>query len=267
MLKFSLTIFLLLISLFTKSQTLGGYTIYDHLATAINPYGCSSGYVTHFPDDSIWVNFNINDSITGNFSRSSINASGDDLLLETGFNRCEYSVQLLLSNGQYSASHHVATSDWISLSGIAWQFVYTNCTGGGSGASNHFMATLDFIQDFGLASSDTVTGIKIIFTYPQGDADFAGAYIISPQQVGLNELLPKRELTFYPNPFSDKLNIFVSNNSPSEITLFDITFRKLVTKTFTNLVSLNTSDLKKGIYFFEIIGNGRIIEKGKAIKE
>ncbi|HKR04754.1 MAG TPA: T9SS type A sorting domain-containing protein [Bacteroidia bacterium] len=252
--------------LFTEAQTLGGYTIYDHLVTAIHPYGCSPGYVTHLPDDSIWVNFFPNDSMTGNFSMPGIDAGGDDLLLETGFHPSNYAVCLLLSNGQYSTSHNITLSDWVPLSDTTWYYAFTNCLTGGMLAPRYIVA-LDFNLDFGLTASDTVTGIKIIFFLSAGETDFAGAYIINPQSTGINEHASKPELYFSPNPFSDKINITIINNELSEFSLYDIASRKLIQQKFTNSVSINTAQLSKGIYIYEVSNKNGIIKKGKVVKE
>jgi hypothetical protein len=78
----------------------------------------------------------------------------------------------------------------------------------------------------------------------------------------------------YPNPFSDKLNITTKTNDPLEITLFDITSRKLLHQQFTNTLTLNTSHLSKGIYIYELrpvpfsSGNkNAVIKKGKVVKD
>jgi OmpA-OmpF porin, OOP family len=69
------------------------------------------------------------------------------------------------------------------------------------------------------------------------------------------------------NPITDELRITIKNNLPSEIILYDITSRKILVKTFTNFVSINTTLFAKGIYIYEIRnGNGRT-SKGKVIKQ
>jgi hypothetical protein len=78
--------------------------------------------------------------------------------------------------------------------------------------------------------------------------------------------------TISPNPFTDKINITTERNEPVEITLFDITSRKLLQQTLTNAVTLNTSHLAKGIYLYVMRNkNGpdsyREVKKGKIVKD
>jgi hypothetical protein len=73
--------------------------------------------------------------------------------------------------------------------------------------------------------------------------------------------------SIYPNPFSDKLTVTSKTNQPFEITLFDITSRKLLQQQFTNSTSINTSHLSKGIYIYELRTKNGVIKKGKVVKE
>ncbi|MEP7169904.1 MAG: T9SS type A sorting domain-containing protein [Bacteroidota bacterium] len=70
-----------------------------------------------------------------------------------------------------------------------------------------------------------------------------------------------------PNPFMDKLKITVLTEEQSEIILFDIVSRKLLQQKFTNSVSLNTEQLVKGIYLYEVRNKNWVIKKGKVVKE
>jgi hypothetical protein len=85
--------------------------------------------------------------------------------------------------------------------------------------------------------------------------------------VGINEMLNQEELVLFPNPFTDKLTITTETNEPVEITLFDVTARKLLQQTFTNAVTLNTSQLAKGIYIYEVRNKDGLVKKGKVVKE
>jgi hypothetical protein len=264
--KTTLVIVLILNSLFAKPQVLGGYTIYDHLSTAIHPGGCSAGYVANLPDDSIWVNFNNGDSITGNFSMPSKDQAGYDLLLETGFNTSNYLVSLLLSTGQYSDTHSVVLTDWFTIANITWQYAFTSC-GTGTQADAHYIVPLDYGLDFGLTPSDTVIGIKVIFLNSAGAPDIAGAYIISSQQVGIHEQGSDAAFNLYPNPFSGILNITAGDNDCSEFNLYDFTSRKILQEKFINSVTINTERLENGIYIYEVKNKYGLIRKGIVVKE
>ena len=74
-----------------------------------------------------------------------------------------------------------------------------------------------------------------------------------------------------PNPFKNELSVKNYNNQLSEIIIFDITTKLLMRQEFSNSVTLNTSQLSGGIYFYEIRNkNGpdshRVIRKGKIVK-
>jgi hypothetical protein len=73
--------------------------------------------------------------------------------------------------------------------------------------------------------------------------------------------------TIYPNPVTDKLNITLTTNESSQIILYDIASRKLLQQSFINSVSLNTTQLEKGIYFYEVRSGNKIIRNGKVVKE
>jgi hypothetical protein len=70
----------------------------------------------------------------------------------------------------------------------------------------------------------------------------------------------------FPNPFSDKLN-FIIGNKDSEIILYDITSRKVLQQNFINSISINTEQLAKGIYLYEVRSKNGVIKKGKVVKD
>ncbi|MEO5572248.1 MAG: T9SS type A sorting domain-containing protein, partial [Bacteroidia bacterium] len=71
----------------------------------------------------------------------------------------------------------------------------------------------------------------------------------------------------FPNPFSDKLNITVKGNQPAEIIFYDITSRKIFNQTFTNSITINTGQIAKGIYIYEVRDKKGVVRKGKVVKE
>lgn len=83
---------------------------------------------------------------------------------------------------------------------------------------------------------------------------------------GINELTATDEIKIYPNPLMDKLNINVNNTELSEIILYDITSRKLLQQKFINSISLNTEQLAKGIYLYEVRNKNGVCKKGKVVK-
>ena len=81
-----------------------------------------------------------------------------------------------------------------------------------------------------------------------------------------NIFLSNNELLIYPNPFSDNLTITTTTTSLSEIILYDIASRKLLQQKFTGSVTLNTEQLAKGIYIYEVRSKENT-KKGKVVKE
>ncbi len=87
-------------------------------------------------------------------------------------------------------------------------------------------------------------------------------------QVGIKESEIKySDFIVYPNPVTDKLNIQLNNDGSSEIILYDLLSRKLLQQTFTNSTTINTEQLAKGMYLYEVRNKNGIIRNGKVIKQ
>jgi hypothetical protein len=84
---------------------------------------------------------------------------------------------------------------------------------------------------------------------------------------GVNSISQEYSASVYPNPFTDELIFKNNKNEPSEIILYDIASRKLLQQKFTNIITLNTTQLAKGMYLYEVINNKGVIKKGKVVKE
>ncbi len=84
--------------------------------------------------------------------------------------------------------------------------------------------------------------------------------------VGISSISSNEDLMIYPNPFSDQLTINMNNNSSSELTIYDVTSRKLIQQYFVNSLVINTDELAKGLYLYEVKTNSRIVRKGKLTK-
>jgi hypothetical protein len=85
--------------------------------------------------------------------------------------------------------------------------------------------------------------------------------------VGINEVTSKEELVLFPNPFSDKINITARRNDLVEVNFFDVTARKIFNQSFKNSTSINTEQLAKGIYLYEVRNKNGVIKKGKVVKD
>ena len=169
------------------SQELGGYELQDALSTAVHPKcpDYDNRYIVGWPNDSIWVDFNLNnnspiDTIHGTFNEAWSAGPGKELLLESGFNLDNYIVHLQLADGSYSEPKQVESEDWTDIPSVSWQYAGSFPFCGESeqpSFAQHRIFALDFETDFGLDQADLVTGIRIIFLFSPGAADLAGAYI------------------------------------------------------------------------------------------
>ncbi|MEO8149227.1 MAG: T9SS type A sorting domain-containing protein, partial [Bacteroidia bacterium] len=83
---------------------------------------------------------------------------------------------------------------------------------------------------------------------------------------GINDLTSNFLLQISPNPFNDEFKLTLNNNIPSQFTLYDLTSRKLIHQQFTSSITLNTSQLSKGIYIYEVRNKNGVIKKGKVVK-
>ncbi len=141
------------------------------------------------------------------------------------------------------------TLTWILISGN-----YT-ATGGES-----FLIIGNFLNN--AISATQLTGF--------GNFDEAYFYVddvsLSPC-TGIEEQKINDILKIYPNPFTDKVNITISDNGLSEFILFDIASKKIFNQSFKNSISINTEQLPKGIYLYEVRNKNEVIEKGKVVKD
>lgn len=166
------------LSLEMKGQTLWGYSIQDHLVSAVHPDGCVQDHVVGPPDDKTWVNMSNYSEMTGLFQLGWMNGPGEDILLETSYHPDNYVVKLLLSTGIYSNPLQVSMGDWTLIDPIPWLHLFTSCDEGSQGNSRYILP-LDFALGFGLQPQDVVIGIHIAFQPTGGAPDLAGVYIIA----------------------------------------------------------------------------------------
>lgn len=84
--------------------------------------------------------------------------------------------------------------------------------------------------------------------------------------VGINNINEDSIVYFYPNPFNDNLRITRNTNETLDISLYDVTSRKIFNQSFTNTTLINTEQLAKGLYLYEVRNRNRVIKKGKVVK-
>jgi hypothetical protein len=88
------------------------------------------------------------------------------------------------------------------------------------------------------------------------------------------EISSSKEFILYPNPFEDKLT--ASPPAPLqrrgekegfELTLFDVFGRVLLRRSFINSATINTEQLARGMYFYEIKDKDGVGARGKLVKQ
>lgn len=74
------------------------------------------------------------------------------------------------------------------------------------------------------------------------------------------------EIKIYPNPVNDKISISSTGNELVEFVLYDISARKIISQSFINSTFINSSQLAKGLYVYEVRNANRVIMKGKILR-
>jgi len=88
----------------------------------------------------------------------------------------------------------------------------------------------------------------------------------------INEINHNIIVEVTPALFNDHLNIVSNVNVPFDFVMYDMVSRKILGQSFTHSTSINTEQLAKGIYLYEVRNkNGpdsyREIKKGKVVKD
>ncbi|MBK9639163.1 MAG: T9SS type A sorting domain-containing protein [Bacteroidetes bacterium] len=89
---------------------------------------------------------------------------------------------------------------------------------------------------------------------------------IPPCITGWNEFDENSFINLYPNPVINELNVKTTSIGLSEIILYDVSSRKLLQQSFVNSTSINTEQLAKGIYVYEVRYGSSLCKKGKLVK-
>jgi len=118
-------------------------------------------------------------------------------------------------------------------------------------------------------NSDTNTNLLLL--NPSGTFEPGAYYYIDDVALtpctSIEEQTENNAIKIFPNPFSNKINMATKRNEFVEVTLFDVTARKIFKQSFTNSTSINTEQLAKGIYLYEVRNKNGVIKKGKVVKD
>ena len=157
----------------------------------------------------------------------------------------------LYIGGEFSSISSVNANGIAFFDGVSW-----NPMGTGINSSAWISTITEFQNSIYIGGTFTVASGNICLYIAEWNAN-----------TGIADETYKNNLLVFPNPFCNSLTIKVSDEIPSEIFLYDITLRKIFEQKFTKSVLLNTEQLTKGIYMFQIKNNRGIIKSGRLVKE
>jgi hypothetical protein len=100
-----------------------------------------------------------------------------------------------------------------------------------------------------------------------GEEDVYYSHIVPSILTGKDEISLNSSFSIYPNPFSDKINVTTKSNELVEVNFNDVTGRKILNQSFIKSTSINTEQLAKGIYIYEVRNKNGVFKKGKVVKE
>lgn len=75
------------------------------------------------------------------------------------------------------------------------------------------------------------------------------------------------KISINPNPVANELTVKTNLDHPLEFKLYDITSRKILSKTFNNSTIINLEHLTSGVYLYEVESKDGVVKKGVVVKE
>lgn len=101
------------------------------------------------------------------------------------------------------------------------------------------------------------------------EAGFDNFKVIENNTLSITALVADNDLTIYPNPFNGEINISFQGKEMDNvrIQILDVSGRLIDQKAFNNASNVRfKNNYKKGIYFMNVYGNGKLIKTEKVIK-
>jgi len=178
-----------------------------------------------------------------------------------------YPVTLIVSNGTLTDTLDVSP---LIIYGIAPLPPTITVIGGDTLVSSHGSSYQWYFNGTPIAgATDSFYVAHQAGTYAIQITDVTGGCnsISNGVTLGVISLTDESGISFFPNPFHDKLTVVMKGNEQCEITLFDITSRELLHQRFKNSVSLNTEPLVQGVYLYEVRNKSGVIGNGLVVKD
>lgn len=158
---------------------------------------------------------------------------------------------------------------WFDMRDGNYEIYYKRSTDGGTTWEADTRLTNDLA--FSFYPSVAVSGNTVHVVWQENrDGNNEIYYKRNPtgDPVGINDpIVSSNTIQISPNPFTNEITVSNTENEPCEITIYDITSRKMAQKKFSNTTTINTSQLGKGIYIYEVRNQKIILQKGKIIKD
>tara|TARA_B100000809_G_scaffold203900_1_gene205120 strand:- start:1140 stop:3512 length:2373 start_codon:yes stop_codon:yes gene_type:complete len=101
------------------------------------------------------------------------------------------------------------------------------------------------------------------------EAGFDNFKVIENSTVSVADIVSDNDLTIYPNPFNSEISISFNNKEiqNGRVEVLDLAGRIIDQKEFNNTSVVRfKNDYKRGIYFMNVYGNGKLIKTEKVIK-
>lgn len=113
----------------------------------------------------------------------------------------------------------------------------------------------------------TIGSVAYVVTgYENGNGVSRMNYEYSPLSVSVNEINNEVSVSVYPNPFAGSL--IVNSNAKGELKIFDVEGKVVFDTQITNAVSkIDLSDLRSGVYFYQLTSENKTIKTGKIIAQ
>ena len=80
------------------------------------------------------------------------------------------------------------------------------------------------------------------------------------------EEMEKENITVYPNPASNYLNVTLAGDEAATVQLFNLVGQQVYSETAVNSASINVANLKAGVYMLKVSQNGKVYTSKVVVK-
>ncbi|MEO8146866.1 MAG: T9SS type A sorting domain-containing protein [Bacteroidia bacterium] len=85
--------------------------------------------------------------------------------------------------------------------------------------------------------------------------------------LGIDEQVITSNVFVFPNPITTVMNVVTNNPANYELSLYDVTGRIVLHQPLSKITSINTANIPKGIYMYEVKNKTDVVKKGNVIKQ